>query len=95
MRSLAWKLAGALLLVAVISVGLTAFLVSQSTSNEFRQYLSNCDMAYVQSIEKELVHGYNKDNSWVNARLMLNSQLQSANDRLVLADENGIVPKFH
>ena len=91
MRSLAWKLAGALLLVAVISVGLTAFLVSQSTSNEFRQYLSNCDMAYVQSIEKELVHGYNKDNSWANARLMLNSQLQSANDRLVLADENGIV----
>jgi len=90
-RSLAWKLAGALLLVGAISIGLTAFLVSQSTSNEFRQYLSNCDQVYVQTVENYLISAYAQDKSWANAQVTLDSQLLSVNDRLVLADEKGIV----
>ena len=40
MRSLNWKLAGALLLVVAVSVGLMAYLINVSTSSEFRQYAS-------------------------------------------------------
>ncbi len=91
MRSLVWKLAGALFLVAAISVGLTAFLVSQSTLNEFRQYLASCDMAYIDTVKTYLIDSYNQDKGWSNAQLILNSQIQSSNDRLILADEKGII----
>jgi hypothetical protein len=67
-RSLIWKLGGALLLVVAVSVGLTAFLVSQSTTSEFRQYLSRCDAAYIQVVEDNLLQLYARDKSWTGVQ---------------------------
>ncbi|MBI2829839.1 MAG: hypothetical protein HYX81_01625, partial [Chloroflexi bacterium] len=38
MRSLSWKLSGALLLVVLVSLGLMVYLTSASTIREFNQY---------------------------------------------------------
>ncbi len=91
MRSLRWKLAGALLLVVVASVGLTAFLVSQSTTSEFRQYLSSCDATYIQMVEDNLTQFYTQGKGWTNVQEILNNQIKSQNDRLVLADSSGTI----
>jgi signal transduction histidine kinase len=90
-RSLIWKLGGALLLVVAVSVGLTAFLVSQSTTSEFRQYLSRCDAAYIQVVEDNLLQLYARDKSWTGVQETLNSQIRSQNDRLVFADSSGTI----
>lgn len=91
MRSLSWKLAGALLLVVVISVGLTAFLVSQSTTHEFQQYLSYCDTTYIQVVGDNLIQNYIQGKGWTDIQGTLTGQLRSKNDRLVLADSSGTI----
>jgi signal transduction histidine kinase len=90
-RSLVWKLAGALLLVVIVSVGLTAFLISQSTTYEFQQYLSGCDTNYVKTVESSLQQLYGQGKGWTGAQTVLNSQLKSPNDRLVLSDNSGLI----
>lgn len=91
MRSLTWKLAGALLLVVVVSVGLTAFLISQSTIQEFQQYLSPCDTTYLEIIENNLIRYYSQGKGWNGVQTTLNSQVISRNDRLVLTDSSGVI----
>ncbi|MFH1169241.1 MAG: HAMP domain-containing protein, partial [Chloroflexota bacterium] len=41
MRSLSWKLGGALLLMVAVSVGLTAYMANRSTVSQFSQYISH------------------------------------------------------
>ncbi len=41
MRSLRWKLAGALLLVVAVSIGITAFLINRNTASEFEDYVQS------------------------------------------------------
>lgn len=91
MRSLSWKLAGALLLVVVVSVGLTAFLVSQSTISEFQQYLSQCDATYIKTVEDNLIQFYGYNRGWTEVQGTLISKIKSPNDRLVLADSSGVI----
>ena len=91
MRSLRWKLAGALLLVVLVSVGLTAFLISQGTTREFRQYLTSCDSTYIEVIETNLINYYQHNRNWVGVQSTLNSQIRSIDDRLVIADGSGVI----
>jgi hypothetical protein len=67
-RSLSWKLAGALLIVVVVSVGLTSFLISQSTTREFQQYLSYCDTTYIQVAEDNLSQFYIRNKGWIGVQ---------------------------
>lgn len=91
MRSLSWKLSGALLLVVIVSVGITAFLISDSTNREFKQYLSYCDMTYTQTVGDNLAQFYTHGNGWAGVKGILNSKLQSVNDRIVLTDSSGVI----
>lgn len=91
MRRLSWKLAGALILVVAISLGLTAFLISESTTQEFQLYLSPCDTTSLRVIEDNLVQHYRQGKGWTGIQTTLNSQIKSRNDRLILADGTGTI----
>ena len=64
MRSLTWKLGGALLLIVVVSVGLMAYLTNLSTTREFQQYISQGNMMYTRSLADSLGDLYTKEQSW-------------------------------
>ncbi len=91
MRSLSWKLGGALLLIVVVSVGLMAYIVNLSTTREFRQYISHGNMMYIQSVENALSQFYSQGESWADLQETLGSMLRSRNDRLVVADSAGAI----
>ncbi len=91
MRSLNWKLGGALLLMVIISIGLMAYLTNLSTAREFRQYISRANAIYVQRVERTLALFYIKEQSWAGIQSALETSLQSEDDRLVVANNNGVV----
>ncbi len=91
MRSLNWKLAGALLLVVIVSVGLMAYLINISTSREFRQYASQGCGMYAAGVANVLGSFYERDQSWAGIDEFLPNLLKSSGDRLVLTDNAGVV----
>ena len=91
MRSLRWKLGGALLLMVVVSVGLMAYLANLSTSREFRQYLSSGDMMYTGTVADGLSQFYAQRGSWSDVQKEIDSFLRSRQDHLVVADSKGLV----
>lgn len=91
MRSLNWKLAGALLLVVAVSIGLMAYLVNVSTSSEFQQYSSQRSQRYAEEVASVLGSFYERDRSWAEVDELLSNLLRSTSDRLVVADGAGVV----
>jgi signal transduction histidine kinase len=89
LRSLRWKLGGALLLVVLISVGIMAFLTNQNTTSQFQQYVYSSNTTYTQNMVKNLEQYYTQTKSWSGVQEILNLSLRSSNDRLVLADNSG------
>ena len=91
MRSLNSKLAGALLVVVIVSIGLMAYLVNVSTSSEFRQYASQSSQDYVENVAAVLGSFYERDQGWTDIDELLPDLLRSSSDRLVLTDIDGLV----
>ena len=91
MRSIRWKLAGALLLIVVVSVGLMAFMANLSTTREFRQYLSHSSTMYNESVGESLSQFYQREGGWTGVNDTLTSLLRSTFHRLVLVDSSGVV----
>jgi two-component system, OmpR family, sensor histidine kinase BaeS len=91
MRSLNWKLGGALLLMVMVSIGLMAYLTNLSTVRELRHYVSNVNTVYVQRIEHNLALFYVKEQSWAGIQSALEASLKSADDRLIVVNNIGVV----
>ncbi|MBI2869219.1 MAG: HAMP domain-containing histidine kinase [Chloroflexi bacterium] len=91
MFSLRWKLAGAFLLVVLVSVGLTAFLANLSTGREFSQYVSRGNAAYARDVAESLEQFYARRQSWDGVQAILTGLTRSGNDRLVVADSSGLI----
>ncbi|MFA5309827.1 MAG: ATP-binding protein [Dehalococcoidales bacterium] len=91
MRSLSWKLAGALLLIVVISVGLTAYLINVNTTREFNQYVAQGNQKNILGAGAVLSQLYAEAGSWDDVQTWLPDFLRSPNDRLVVADASGII----
>ncbi len=91
MRSLNWKLAGALLIVVFVSIGLMAYLINVSTSSEFRQYASQSSQDYVENVADVLGSFYERDQGWTDIDELLPDLLRSTGDRLVLTDSGETV----
>lgn len=91
MRSLSWKLGGALLLVVIVTVGLMAYLTNASTASEFRQFISGGNSAHIQNLAGNLVQMYSDDGGWSDIQNSLGILLWSANERLVVADAGGVI----
>jgi signal transduction histidine kinase len=87
--SLRWKLAGALLLVVLVSVGIMAYLTVQDIHNQFQQYVQVGNTAYSQRVVSNLETHYTQEQSWNGVEEVLNASLRNTSDRLVLADSSG------
>lgn len=91
MRSLNWKLGGALLLMVVVSIGLMAYLTNLSTAREFRQYTSCVNDVYTERVERSLALFYSKEHSWAGIQSALVASLEAEDGRVVVADIAGVV----
>jgi len=91
MRSLTWKLGGALLLIVVVSVGLMAYLTNLSTTREFQQYVSRGNMMYTQSLADNLGDLYAEGNNWNNLQDRLESLSLPTSQRVIVTDSSGVV----
>ncbi len=91
MRSLSWKIALSLLLVVVVSVGLTAFLTHHRTTREFSDFISESRTSYLERTEQTLKDFYTENGSWSGVQGMLESLPTFVNDRLILADSPGTI----
>jgi len=90
-RSLTWKLGGALLLIVVVSVGLMAYLTNLSTTREFQQYVSQGNMMYTQSLADSLGKLYKEEQGWHNFQEALQSLPLSTSVRILVTDRSGII----
>ncbi len=91
MRSLTWKLGGALLLIVVVSVGLMAYLTNISTTREFQQYISRGNMMYTQSLADSLGDLYAEEQGWNNIQETLRSLPLSTSVRILVTDSSGVI----
>jgi signal transduction histidine kinase len=91
MRRLSWKLAGALLLIVLISVGLMAYLVNLNTTREFNQYVTQGNQKNIESTGAALSQLYSQEGNWESVQSLLPDFLRSPNDRLVVADSSGTI----
>lgn len=89
MHSLRWKLAGALLLMVLISVGLMAFFTNLNTPRQFNDYLSRNTQRYQQNTTQSLAQYYQTNKSWENVQSVLMALLRDSSERLVVAEVNG------
>jgi signal transduction histidine kinase len=91
MRSLSWKLGGALLVVVVVTVGLMAYLTNANTASEFRQFVSGGNSTHIENLAGNLEQIYAGDDSWDSVQNSLNILLRTANERLIVADTGGVI----
>ena len=67
-RSLNIKLAGSLLLIVIITVGMMIALINFINTYEFRQYVIRGNIAYTQLLTDNLGQYYIKNNGWNNVQ---------------------------
>jgi signal transduction histidine kinase len=91
MRSISWKLAGALLLIVVITVGLMAYFANINATSGFSQYIAQGNQKNIQNTSALLGQFYSLKGDWNNLQSTLSDLLHSPNDRLVVADVSGII----
>lgn len=91
MRSLYWKLGGALLLIVLVSVGLTAYLANITTGREFQAYVQQGTTMYARNVSDSLSQFYLQNKNWSGVQDSLTGLLRSTSDRLVLADSSGVI----
>lgn len=91
MRSLTWKLGGALLLIVIVSVGLMAYLVNLSTTHEFQQYVSRGNKVYVQSLADSLGDLYGETNEWHNLQETIERLPLSTSAIILVTDSSGVI----
>ncbi|MFC1962555.1 sensor histidine kinase [Chloroflexota bacterium] len=91
MRSLTWKLGGALLLIVIVSVGLMAYLTNLSTTRELRHYVSQSNMMYTQSLADSLGDLYAEEQSWSNLQETLQNFPLSTSERILVTDSSAVI----
>lgn len=92
MRSLRWKLGGALVLMVLLSVALVACLTYLSLAREFQHYVSRDASIYVARVEDGLSEFYSRERSWDGVQQVVDMLLiPGGNSRLVVADGSGTI----
>ncbi|OGO23995.1 MAG: hypothetical protein A2Z28_03510 [Chloroflexi bacterium RBG_16_51_9] len=91
MHSLNWKLAGALLLIVVVSVGLMSYLTNQSTTREFRDYVMQGNAMHASGVGNSLSGFYSRQGNWNGVQGVLPGLLRMNGDRLIVADASGMI----
>lgn len=91
MRSLNWKLAGALLLIVIVSVGLMTYLTNLNTTREFQQYVIQGNMMYAYGVGDSLSSFYSRQSNWNGVQQILPGLSRMPGDRLIVADSRGTI----
>jgi signal transduction histidine kinase len=87
LKSLAWKVGGALVLVALIAVAVMAYLTNQNTNREFRTYV-DANPVFADTVGRTLAVVYTRG-GWSDLTDVLPQLLAFQGDRLVVADATG------
>jgi signal transduction histidine kinase len=91
MKSLAWKIGGALVLVALITVAVMAGLTNAGTNREFQSY-TDTNPAFAETVSRTLAVVYSTNRgSWTGLADVLPQLLAFEGDRLVVADVSGTI----
>lgn len=88
MRSLAWKLGAALVMVAVIAIGIMAVITNLNTSRQFQSYIETSP-AFIETVSRTLAVFYAQNRSWAGVENLLPQLVANTGDRLVVADSSG------
>ncbi|KTB48201.1 sensor histidine kinase [Dehalogenimonas alkenigignens] len=88
MRSLAWKLGAALVMVAVIAIGIMAVITNLNTSRQFQSYIETSP-AFIETVSRTLAVFYAQNRSWAGVENLLPQLVANTSDRLVVADSSG------
>lgn len=91
MRSLYLKLGGALLLIVVVSVGLTAYLTNISTGREFQAYVQQGTTMYARNVSDILSQYYAEHRDWSGVQDVLSGLTRTGGDRLLVANTSGVI----
>ena len=91
MKKLGWKLTGAILLVVAVCISLMAIMVNRITTSEFHTYINQSNMSRIQGIAESIGDYYNLENAWTNIDEIIDGLLWSANARIVVADNSGLI----
>lgn len=88
-HSFAWKFGIALVLIAVISLGLMGFSIYWSTTHQFESYIREVNTEYADRLAIVLSEFYTQENSWDDIQDKLEYFPHFKNDRIIISDNAG------
>jgi two-component system OmpR family sensor kinase len=68
-----------------------AYLTNASTASEFRQFVSGGNSTHIQNLAGILGQVYSDDGSWIDVQNSLSTLTRSLNERLIVADSDGVI----
>lgn len=91
MRSLRWKLIGALVLIVVVSMALMTFISNRNIKREFEQYVCQCNTTYCEDVTANLASFYANRQSWVGLQDVLTELVATKGSHFIVTDTSGAV----
>ncbi|MDD5499021.1 MAG: ATP-binding protein [Dehalococcoidales bacterium] len=91
MRSLSTKLAGSLLLIVLICVGLMILLTSFLNTREFEQFVLRGNQMYTQSIAENLGDYYEERSNWEGVQQLIENISLSNASRVLVSNSSNII----
>ncbi len=90
-RSLRLRLFLTFIALAMVTLGAVAFFASQATTNEFQRYVEHGSTLRGRRFEAALAAYYLRTHTWEGVQPLLEQMEQIGGERVVLADETGLV----
>jgi signal transduction histidine kinase len=90
-HSLRFRLLLALIAVVVVVVGTVTVLASRTTMREFQRYVERGSVLRDRRLQGMLAVHYQQNGNWNNVQPLVEQMAKTSGERIVLADENGLV----
>ena len=91
LHSLRYRLLLALLLVVVVVVGTVVLFAVRATTQEFQAYVERGGILRDRRLQNMLAAHYEQNRSWEDVQPLIEQMARMSDERIVLADENGLV----
>jgi len=91
MNSLALRIMLSLLAVVAVSIATVSYLAAGMTANSFAVYVERGGLVYLNRISQAIGYQYGTTGNWSGAELIAKSLLRSPQDRILIADEHGVL----
>jgi len=90
-RSLNWKLSGAIVLVVLVSLGLMVVVINWSISRQFENYVEQASEYFAEEIADRLRQFYSEEGDWSGVQFELSHIPSFGPRKIVVADVNGVI----